>query len=226
MGREAQRVIYSANFGKTGEKGLRLKSSALSNPSTHNPLLNPSQQPAASSHRNAFQLPNITQTIFPSHQFHPLFPSSMASISFLQFLIIFWSFFFICHAQISSDPLSSLVLPVTKDYSTFQYLTTLSHGSPLSPTNFVLDLGFSSIWVDCESRRFQSVSGQTISRRSIQCLTAKSRGIESSVDGKVVDQEQACEIFPENRITGKRAGKGELVESLMVLKSAQDSKAS
>ena len=150
----------------------------------------------------------------------------MASFSFLQFLSIFYSFFFICHAQISSDPPVSLVLPITKDYSTFQYLTTLSHGSSLSPTKFVVDLGFSSIWVDCDSRKFQFFSGQTISRRSIQCLTAKSREIESYGEGKLVDQEQACEIFSENRITGKRAGKGELVEDLMVLQSTQDSKAS
>ncbi|KAG2385009.1 uncharacterized protein HKW66_Vig0121010 [Vigna angularis] len=74
---------------------------------------------------------------------------------------------------------SSLALPVIKDHSTHQYLTTLSYGTPVEEANFVLDLGGSSLWVDCASRTAPSASLATIFHRSVCCLTAKGLEIET-----------------------------------------------
>ncbi|XP_047162747.1 probable aspartic proteinase GIP2 [Vigna umbellata] len=118
----------------------------------------------------------------------------------------------------SSAYKSSLALPVIKDHSTHQYLTTLSYGTPVEEANFVLDLGGSSLWVDCASRTAPSASLATIFHRSVRCLTAKGPEIEThrwlSSLANPVDQDQACQIPAENTITGKRVAEGELVEDL------------
>lgn len=119
----------------------------------------------------------------------------------------------------SSSPIS-LLLPVTKDDSTLQYLTTLSYGTPSVPTNLVLDLGGPLLWVDCESRNTQSSSLRTVPHRSVQCLTAKTHQTETWLSNPA-DQDQPCQILPENSITGKVATEGELVEDLMALQSTE-----
>lgn len=118
---------------------------------------------------------------------------------------------------------SSLVLPVTKDNATLQYLTALSYGTPFVPTKLVLDLGGPLLWVDCASSRNtpSSSSLRTIPHRSVQCLTAKSHEIEtqtwlSSLENPL-DQDHPCQILTENSITGKGATEGELVEDLIAL---------
>ncbi|TKY72119.1 Basic 7S globulin [Spatholobus suberectus] len=113
----------------------------------------------------------------------------------------------------------TLTLPVTKDDATLQYLTTLSYGTPVEPTKFVLDLGGSLLWVDCASRNTPSSSLTPIFRRSIRCLTAKSPEIETQTWlyslGNPADQDQPCQISAENSITGKRVAEGDLVEDLV-----------
>ncbi|KAJ1427215.1 Xylanase inhibitor, C-terminal [Sesbania bispinosa] len=118
------------------------------------------------------------------------------------------------HAQ---SPVSFL-LPVTKDNSTLQYLTTLSYGTPFVPTKLVLDLGGPLLWLDCASRNTPSSSTLTTPHRSIQCLTATPHQVEAtSFLSSPTDQE--CQILQENSITGKVA-RGEFVEDLMALHSS------
>ncbi|KAK7280333.1 hypothetical protein RJT34_25396 [Clitoria ternatea] len=116
---------------------------------------------------------------------------------------------------------SSFSLPLTKDVSTLQYLTTFSYGTPLVPTNLILDLGGPFLWLDCSSPpTTPSSSLSAIFLRSICCLTTKSPQIETytwlSSLANPADQDHPCHIPTENTITGKRVFKGELVEDLMI----------
>nr|ACU24232.1 unknown [Glycine max] len=118
---------------------------------------------------------------------------------------------------------SSLTLPVTKDDSTHQYLTTLSYGTPVESAKFVLDLGGSILWADCASRTTPSSTLAPIFHRSIRCLTAKGPEIEThrwlSSLANPIDQDQPCQIPAENSISGKRVTEGELVEDLVINRS-------
>ncbi|KAK7303253.1 hypothetical protein RJT34_14155 [Clitoria ternatea] len=150
----------------------------------------------------------------------------MAS-SFSSSLLLLPLLFSLLCLQASS---SSFSLPLTKDASTLQYLTTLSHGTPLVPTNLVLDLGGPLLWLDCSSPpNTPSSSLSAIFLRSIRCLTAKSPQIETrtwlSSLANPADQDHPCHIPTENTITGKRVFEGELVEDLVVLLPREESRA-
>ncbi|KAK7412648.1 hypothetical protein VNO78_04172 [Psophocarpus tetragonolobus] len=137
--------------------------------------------------------------------------SAMAS----SFLFLALSMTLLSHAHTSA---SSLTLPVTKDHSTHQYLTSLSQGTPVEPAQFVLDLSGSLLWVNCASRNTPSSTLGPIFHRSIRCLTAKGPEIEThrwlSSLANPVDQDQPCQVPAENTVTGKRVSEGELVEDL------------
>ncbi|CAK8531050.1 unnamed protein product [Lathyrus sativus] len=137
----------------------------------------------------------------------------MASLS------IFLPLFFSLLSVTSSSP-NSILLPITKDSTTQQYLTTISHGTPFVSTNVVVDLSGSVFWLDCSSRKSSSSSLRTIPHRSLQCLTASSHSQAWPIDQ---DQDIPCEILPKNTITGKVATEGVLVEDVLKLKSTKDS---
>ncbi|CAJ1941266.1 unnamed protein product [Sphenostylis stenocarpa] len=146
--------------------------------------------------------------------------SSMASLLLIPIIVI--SFLFLFSLSQGHSPVSFLI-PVTKDASTLQYLTTLSYGTPLVPTKLVLDLGGSFLWLHCASRNTPSSSSLTTPHRSLQCFTAKTHKSTNSFLSGPVEQHlyQPCQVFPENSITGIIATEGELVEDLMALQSAE-----
>ncbi|KAI4317756.1 hypothetical protein L6164_025599 [Bauhinia variegata] len=137
--------------------------------------------------------------------------------SFLQFLPLFLSSLFLfCRISLAQN--SPFLLPVTKDDSTSLYLTTLSYGTPLSPTSLVVDLNSHSIWVDCTFRDAPSGTMQIVPRRSIPCLAAKTHEMETSKDS-VRGREYL--IFPENR---EIPGEGKLVQDVVALQESTASK--
>lgn len=74
----------------------------------------------------------------------------MTSPSFHLFL--FYSLLVLSHslARTSLRP-KSVVLPVTKDASTLQYLTHIKQRTPLVPLSLTLDLDGLFLWIDCEN---------------------------------------------------------------------------
>ncbi|CAI8590731.1 unnamed protein product [Vicia faba] len=123
--------------------------------------------------------------------------------------------------SVTSSSSNSLLLPITKDTTTQQYLTTISHGTPFVSTNVVVDLSGSVFWLDCSSTKSSSSSSlRTIPHRSLQCLTAKSHSLTWPIDH---DRDTPCEILPKNTITGISASEGVLVEDVLELKSTKDS---
>ncbi|MQM08403.1 hypothetical protein Taro_041259 [Colocasia esculenta] len=69
----------------------------------------------------------------------------------------------------------ALVLPVTKDAATSQYVTRVNQRTPLVPLDLVVDLGARYLWVDCEVG-YVSSSYRRTRCRSAQCSLADSRG--------------------------------------------------
>ncbi|KAL3626222.1 hypothetical protein CASFOL_029771 [Castilleja foliolosa] len=69
----------------------------------------------------------------------------------------------------------ALILQVTKDPSTNQYLTTISQKTPLKPVKLTLDLGGKNLWVACDRAEYNSSTYRPALCRSPQCKTAKSK---------------------------------------------------
>ncbi|XP_055815154.1 probable aspartic proteinase GIP2 [Solanum dulcamara] len=69
---------------------------------------------------------------------------------------------------------TTLILPVTKDSSTLQYITVIGQRTPLIPVNFTVHLGGESLLVDCE-RGYDSSTYKPARCKSKQCSFAKVR---------------------------------------------------
>lgn len=127
-------------------------------------------------------------------------------------------------AQIPNSPIRSLVLPVTKDPATFQYLTTIYHGTSREPIRVVLDLGCPSLWLDCSSGRLSS-SRRLIPSCSIQCAAAKPNNMSCAFSAAMPTRKRtACGLSTENSIA-RSATRGELVEDILTVESVDGSKA-
>ncbi|XP_050216159.1 probable aspartic proteinase GIP2 [Mercurialis annua] len=74
----------------------------------------------------------------------------MASLAPFLIFSLFISLSALSNAQTTSKP-KALLLPITKDASTLQYLTTLKLGTPLVDKTFAIDLGGQHLWMVCES---------------------------------------------------------------------------
>lgn len=128
-------------------------------------------------------------------------------------MALLFFFFFISLVSFSS----SLILPVTKDAATLQYVTQIYYGTPFVPGKFVLDLGGPFLWLDCSSGRFSS-SNRLIQCGSIECLTAKT---SDCGHGSESDNETSrCRLSPENTVTGL-AAPGELAEDMVAVEGSE-----
>ncbi|KAK3012947.1 hypothetical protein RJ639_008869 [Escallonia herrerae] len=76
-------------------------------------------------------------------------------------------------AQTSFRP-KALVLPVSKDPSTLQYITHLNQRTPLVSVNLTLHLGGESLWVNSESKDYVTSTFRPARCRSAQCNLAGS----------------------------------------------------
>ncbi|XP_059433252.1 probable aspartic proteinase GIP2 [Corylus avellana] len=148
----------------------------------------------------------------------------MAS-SFHQFLLLLCcSVWYLTHiSQSQSSPLpNALLLPITKDATTLQYVTKILHGTPLVPVNLVVNLGGPLLWTDCSSR-FASSSSRSIPSRSIKCSREKAHDLGTKRT-TCPSSAQPCEVSTENGIT-RMATRGELVEDIVAVGSIAGSKA-
>ncbi|XWS31599.1 hypothetical protein CRYUN_Cryun23aG0090200 [Craigia yunnanensis] len=73
----------------------------------------------------------------------------MASLQYFLFSSLILFFFSPSLAQQSFRP-KALLIPISKDASTLQYLTTINQRTPLVPRDVVVDLGGRYMWVDCD----------------------------------------------------------------------------
>ncbi|KAH9765258.1 peptidase A1 domain-containing protein [Citrus sinensis] len=97
----------------------------------------------------------------------------------------------------------ALVLPVTKDGSTLQYLTQIKQRTPLVPVKLTLDLGGQFLWVDCE-KEYVSSSYTFAPCHSAPCSLANApycfecHGIKP----RPGCHNNTCNLLPENTING------------------------
>ncbi|PKI31588.1 hypothetical protein CRG98_048021, partial [Punica granatum] len=70
----------------------------------------------------------------------------------------------------------ALVVPVSKDASTLQYVTRIGQRTPLVPVSLVVDLGGQFLWVDCEDPGYVSSTYRPARCGSAQCSLARASG--------------------------------------------------
>ncbi|KAK8992857.1 hypothetical protein V6N11_048925 [Hibiscus sabdariffa] len=89
----------------------------------------------------------------------------------------------------------ALVLSVSKDASTNQYVTHIKQRTPLVPVKLTIDLGAQSLWVDCE-QNYVSSTYKPVLCNSTQCKLARSDSCRSCFDGpKPGCNNNTCGLF-------------------------------
>ncbi|PIA44797.1 hypothetical protein AQUCO_01700412v1 [Aquilegia coerulea] len=139
-----------------------------------------------------------------------------SSFHFILFSTLFFSLSF-SNAQPSFRP-RALVLPVSKDASTLQYLTRINQRTPLVSVNVVVDLGGQFLWVDCDQGY---VSSSYIPARcnSAQCSLAGADGCGTcNAPARPGCNNNTCGLLPDNTVT-RTATSGELTQDVLSLQS-------
>ena len=148
----------------------------------------------------------------------------MASSSLPYFL--FSSFLFSISASYAAAATSfrpdALVIPVSKDASTLQYLTTIHQRTPLVPVKLVFDLGGQFLWVDCD-RNYVSSSYRPARCRSAQCSLARASGCGECYSApRPGCNNNTCAVLPDNTVT-RTGTSGELTSDVVSVESTDGS---
>jgi len=140
------------------------------------------------------------------------------SFNFLRLITLFQLLFIApSFAQQSFRP-KALVVSVTKDASTLQYVTQINQRSPLVPLNLVLDIGGQFLWVDCDTN-YVSSTYRPARCRSAQCSLARATTCGDCFDGpKPGCNNNTCSLIPDNTVN-RRATIGEVAEDTVTVQS-------
>ncbi|XP_042517090.1 probable aspartic proteinase GIP2 [Macadamia integrifolia] len=124
------------------------------------------------------------------------------SLRFMLFSSLLLHLLFLTSEAKQSYRPKALVLPVSKDASTLQYLTTINQRTPLVSVNVVLDLGGQDLWVDCD-QGYNSTTYRPARCHSSQCSLAKAipscSGCYSTP--KPGCYNNTCEVVVDNTVT-------------------------
>ncbi|XP_049406167.1 probable aspartic proteinase GIP2 [Solanum stenotomum] len=124
----------------------------------------------------------------------------------------------IAQNQTSFRP-KSLIIPVTKDASTLQYLTQIQQRTPLVPISLTLDLGGQFLWVDCD-QGYVSSSYKPARCRSAQCSLGGASGCgECFSPPRPGCNNNTCGLLPDNTVT-RTATSGELASDIVSVQSS------
>ncbi|KAL8222854.1 hypothetical protein R6Q57_020253 [Mikania cordata] len=140
----------------------------------------------------------------------------------LHYLLLFLIVTFSCAAQTSFRP-KALILPVTKDSSTRQYVTRINQRTPLVPVSLTLDLGGQFMWANCYTN-YVSSTYRPARCRSAQCSLAKSTACSVECPGapKPGCNNNTCALMPDNTVT-RTATIGDLGSDLVTIQSTDGS---
>ncbi|KAK8340112.1 hypothetical protein V6Z11_A08G081100 [Gossypium hirsutum] len=112
----------------------------------------------------------------------------------------------------------AVVVPVSKDTSTLQYLTIFNQRTPFVPIRVVVDLGGRYLWVDCE-RDYVSSTYHPARCGSAQCSPAGANECGDCFDGpRPRCNNNTCVVEPGNTVTNT-AGPGEVAQDVVSLQS-------
>ncbi|GMI69370.1 secreted aspartic protease 2 [Hibiscus trionum] len=142
---------------------------------------------------------------------------AMASLQFFLFTCLLLYISSPSLAQQSFRP-KALVIPVAKDASTLQYLTTIDQRTPLVPADLVVDLGGRFLWVDCE-RDYVSSTYRPVRCRSAQCSLDGADGCGDCFSApRPGCNNNTCGVTPDNSVTHV-ATSGEVAQDVVSLQS-------
>ncbi|KAF3434873.1 hypothetical protein FNV43_RR21960 [Rhamnella rubrinervis] len=148
--------------------------------------------------------------------------ASSYSINFLLFCSLLFPIISPSVAQSTSFRPKALLLPVTKDSSTLQYITNINQRTPLVPVKLTLDLGGQFLWVDCE-QGYVSSTYKPARCRSAQCNLAESKACGDCNSGpKPGCNNNTCGLFPYNPII-RTSTSGELAQDVISIQSTDGS---
>ncbi|KAK9076959.1 hypothetical protein SSX86_005294 [Deinandra increscens subsp. villosa] len=112
----------------------------------------------------------------------------------------------------------ALILPVTKDPSTLQYVTKINQRTPLVPVTLTLDLGGQFMWANCYTN-YVSSTYRPAHCRSAPCSLAKSTSCSIECPGAPKPGcNNTCGLMPDNTIT-RVATMGDLGSDLVAIPS-------
>eukprot|EP00257_Ricinus_communis_P017236 XP_015575634.1 basic 7S globulin [Ricinus communis] len=124
-------------------------------------------------------------------------------------------------AQQSFRP-RALVVPVSKDASTLQYVTQVEQRTPLVPINLVVHLGGKFLWIDCE-QNYVSSTYRPARCGSALCSLGGSDGCGDCFSGpRPGCNNNTCGVSPDNPFTNTATG-GELATDVVSVNSTNGS---
>ncbi|KAF8006501.1 hypothetical protein BT93_K0713 [Corymbia citriodora subsp. variegata] len=116
----------------------------------------------------------------------------------------------------------ALVLPVSKDASTLQYVTRISQRTPLVPVELVIDLGGQFLWVDCQ-QNYVSSTYRPVRCGSAVCSLAQANGCGDCFSAaRPGCNNNTCGVIPDNTVTHTATG-GEVTTDLVSVNSTDGS---
>ncbi|KAG5240949.1 hypothetical protein OIU76_014468 [Salix suchowensis] len=117
----------------------------------------------------------------------------------------------------------ALVLPVSKDASSLQYVALINQRTPLVPVKLTLDLGGQFQWVDCEEG-YVSSSYKPVRCRSAQCELARSKSCVSEcyASPRPGCNNNTCAVLPDNTVT-RTGTSGEVGQDVVSIQSTDGS---
>lgn len=107
------------------------------------------------------------------------------------------TFIFPSIASTHIQPKLALVLPVTKDSATNQYVTLIHQRTPLVPIKLTLDLSGQFLWVDCEDN-YVSSTYHPAHCNTPQCSITRSKFCRDCFLSKPGCNLNTCKLFPNN----------------------------
>ena len=115
-----------------------------------------------------------------------------------------------------------LVLPVSKDVASLQYITHINQRTHLVSIPLTLDLGGQFLWVDCD-QGYVSSSYRPVRCGSAQCSLTRSKACGECFSGPVKGcNYSTCVLSPDNTVTGT-ATSGEVGEDAVSIQSTDGS---
>ncbi|TMW84893.1 hypothetical protein EJD97_024175 [Solanum chilense] len=143
----------------------------------------------------------------------------------INFLSLFLSLIFLFSLSLAKTPPRprAFLLPVTKDASTKQYVTTINQRTPLVPVKLTIDLGQRFLWVDCD-KGYVSSSYKPVLCGSIPCKRSFSGACVESCIGPPSPgcNNNTCSHIPYNPFIRTSTG-GELAQDVVSLQSTDGS---
>ncbi|PQQ07633.1 basic 7S globulin [Prunus yedoensis var. nudiflora] len=146
----------------------------------------------------------------------------MASSS-IHSLLLFCSLLLSIHmipssqAKPSSLKPKALVLPIAKDASTLQYITTIKQRTPPVTLKLTVDLGGQFLWVDCDEGQYISSTYKPAYCNATQCSIANSKECnwECFFPKRPGCNNRTCILFPDNTVIGSADNNGEVGQDIL-----------